>query len=301
MNALPSPPGWNRPWLVFTDLDGTLLDHDSYSYAAARPALSRLRELGIACIFTTSKTRREVLKLRAETGNTDPFIVENGGALLLPQQHPLAQLIRKDPRQAADPEGLICQSFGPTRKDILQRLQRAGLDQDFSWRGFSSMPLDEIAARTGLPPADAEDASWREYCEPVVWLDTQDKLAQFLQALPTLGLKALKGGRFMHLLGEDVDKSRAMRTLLSACPGQPGSITLGDSDNDIGMLECADIAVLVRARHRPYPDARGREYTLPTQAPGPAGWNEAIQHVLNVLEQSQGRWPDPAPNAQQTD
>ena len=30
--------------VVFTDLDGTLLDHQSYSFEAAREALARLRQ-----------------------------------------------------------------------------------------------------------------------------------------------------------------------------------------------------------------------------------------------------------------
>src|SRR5690554_8055371 len=33
--------------IVFTDLDGTLLDHDSYGWRAAKPAMARLRLNGI--------------------------------------------------------------------------------------------------------------------------------------------------------------------------------------------------------------------------------------------------------------
>ncbi|MFQ5696467.1 MAG: mannosyl-3-phosphoglycerate phosphatase, partial [Terriglobia bacterium] len=47
--------------IVFTDLDATLLDHQTYSWAAAEPALRRLRLLGIPLVFCTSKTRAEVL------------------------------------------------------------------------------------------------------------------------------------------------------------------------------------------------------------------------------------------------
>lgn len=34
--------GSGPPLLVFTDLDGTLLDHESYDWSPARPALNRL-------------------------------------------------------------------------------------------------------------------------------------------------------------------------------------------------------------------------------------------------------------------
>ena len=46
--------------IVFTDLDGTLLDHDDYSFEAARPALAKLETLNIPVILTTSKTATEV-------------------------------------------------------------------------------------------------------------------------------------------------------------------------------------------------------------------------------------------------
>src|SRR2546423_300740 len=73
-----------RGWVVFTDLDGTLLDAETYRYDAARQGLDRLREHAIPLIICTSKTRAEVEPLRNELGNTDPFIVENGGALYVP-------------------------------------------------------------------------------------------------------------------------------------------------------------------------------------------------------------------------
>ncbi|MGA0327631.1 MAG: hypothetical protein ACO3OK_11595, partial [Limisphaerales bacterium] len=42
-------------WVVVTDLDGSLLDHHTYSFEAALPALSVLKEEGIPLILNTSK------------------------------------------------------------------------------------------------------------------------------------------------------------------------------------------------------------------------------------------------------
>ncbi len=60
------------PVLVFTDLDATLLDHNDYSFEAARPALSRLRELDIPVIPNTSKTLAELETLTEALGNPHP-------------------------------------------------------------------------------------------------------------------------------------------------------------------------------------------------------------------------------------
>lgn len=62
--------------LILTDLDGSLLDADTYGYEAARPALKSLRDRGIPLIFCSSKTFAEVEPIRHEMENTVPFIVE---------------------------------------------------------------------------------------------------------------------------------------------------------------------------------------------------------------------------------
>ena len=54
----------NSPLLVFTDLDGSLLDPHSYSFAAALPALAALAEREVPVVPVSSKTRRELEPLR---------------------------------------------------------------------------------------------------------------------------------------------------------------------------------------------------------------------------------------------
>ena len=72
------------PVVVFTDLDGTLLDEDSYSFAAASPALARLRELRIPLIAATSKTLVEAAAINTAMDNPHPCIIENGSAVCVP-------------------------------------------------------------------------------------------------------------------------------------------------------------------------------------------------------------------------
>ena len=43
--------------VIYTDLDGTLLDHHTYSFDAARSTIAALSERGIPVIPCTSKTR----------------------------------------------------------------------------------------------------------------------------------------------------------------------------------------------------------------------------------------------------
>ena len=70
--------------IVLSDLDGTLLDHTTYAFDAARAALERLRDARVPLVLCTSKTRAEVEPIRAALRNTHPFIVENGGGVCVP-------------------------------------------------------------------------------------------------------------------------------------------------------------------------------------------------------------------------
>ena len=68
--------------IIFTDLDGSLLNHEDYSFREALPALARIRRSAIPLIFVTSKTRGEVEILQQEMCIREPFIVENGGGII---------------------------------------------------------------------------------------------------------------------------------------------------------------------------------------------------------------------------
>lgn len=71
-------------WLVFTDLDGTLLNHHNYSVEAALPCIQKLHQLDIPVIFNTSKTFHESVELQKLLQINAPFIVENGSSIYIP-------------------------------------------------------------------------------------------------------------------------------------------------------------------------------------------------------------------------
>ena len=66
--------------LVFTDLDGTLLD-DAYRFLGAEAALARLAEQRIPLVLATSKTRAELTALAAQLPGVPGLIFENGAGI----------------------------------------------------------------------------------------------------------------------------------------------------------------------------------------------------------------------------
>ena len=56
--------------LIFTDLDGTLLDRDTFKFDKIRDYLKKLLSKGIFIIPNTSKTEKEILGFNNELGSS---------------------------------------------------------------------------------------------------------------------------------------------------------------------------------------------------------------------------------------
>jgi mannosyl-3-phosphoglycerate phosphatase len=266
--------------LVFTDLDGTLLDHETYGFDPARPALRQLHDLGIPVILTTSKTLVEVIDLNRALHNPAPAIVENGGAIAFPLDRsypfelPAYELIQE--------QAVI--RFSPDYSTIRDFIEHQRAEHGYRLRGFGDMRAIEVAQLTGLATEEAEQARERLCSEPFVWDDNEARLRDFAEAAASAGLRLTRGGRFHHLMG-DTSKAVAMRAMrdLYATDNTPKVVACGDSDNDIEMLESADVAIVVMRPDGTHLSCKGRANTIKTVEPGPAGWNMAIETLLGEL------------------
>ncbi len=268
--------------LVFTDLDGSLLDHHDYSFDAARPALAELQRQSIPVIAATSKTRPEVEGLREKLGNHHPYIVENGAAVFIPTGYFPAQ-----PTGTVERHGYWVCELGAQRERWLELL--ASLHNDFAgeFEYFFRAGPTGIATMTGLSREQAALANRREYSEPVQWLGSESRKQVFIEALRGEGAGVLQGGRFLTVAG-DCDKGRALAWLRSVYLQQHGGDTChdlaaGDSGNDCAMLEAAETALLVRSPVHDFPVLQRSAGVIRSRACGPAGWAEGVAHWLQRL------------------
>ena len=264
--------------LVFTDLDGTLLDHDDYSYEAAAEALERIRSRQIPLVFTTSKTRREVERLQAALRIRDPFVVENGAAIFFPVGY---RNFEMDAGWHVPPYTII--RLGAVYGEI--RRFAGTLKERFNMRGFGDLSVEEIELLSGLPLEQAALAKEREFTEPFI-IDDETRIPEMDRIAGSHGFKITSGGRFFHLIGIQQDKGRAVRLCASIFARNTGNglltVGLGDSANDIPMLESVDLPILL-----PHPDGSFEDLDLLNMRkapyPGSRGWNHAILDVLDTL------------------
>jgi len=267
--------------LVFTDLDGTLLDHYTYSFKPALPALKVLEEKNIPLIICTSKTRAEVEKWRLKLDNDHPFISENGGAIFIPKgyfSHKFCFEKEKD-------DYLVIELGTPYAqlREILNRIRNS---LRLELKGFGDLSFDEVANLCGFSPEEARLAKKREYDEPFL-LDEESAIIKIQEMASRSNLQVTRGGRFFHLMGEN-DKGKALRLLTDVYREKTElieTIALGDSLNDLAMLRAADHPVLVQKPEGSYdPEVRFSNLHRGSGA-GPTGWNESVLELLNKLLQ----------------
>lgn len=267
--------------LIFTDLDGTLLDHHSYSWAAAKEALAEIERRHVPLVFVTSKTRAELEVLRRKLGHAHPFVTENGGGLFIPHGYFSLRI------EGAQRMGRYhCLALGRPYAEVVAALEELAAETRVSVVGFHQMSVREIAQNTGLSPRQAELARQRDFDEPFFFVGANEEaLQRFVQAARRRGMQAMRGGRFWHLAA-GADKGRAVRYLARlyrrATHRRLCSVGLGDSPNDLSLLAAVDQPVLL-----PQPDGSfapevlsGLPQVTRGASPGPSGWNQAVLRIL---------------------
>lgn len=255
--------------VVFTDLDGTLLDHDTYSHAQAGEALALLGEKGVPLVMVSSKTFPEMKALYDELRLTAPFVFENGGGIYWPEGGGRTESLGMSVPELAAGRDALEAAFGEAVLFI------------------TDMDAAEISRRTGLPRERAILSRKRTASLPFVLSSGKavgaGELSRINDAVRRDGFSVTRGGRFYHFSSAGSDKGAAIARVTgyyrAACPGPVTTVGIGDSENDLPMLGAVDIPVLVRKRDGTviaHGDARVRV----TAGAGPAGFNEAVVRIL---------------------
>ena len=264
--------------LIFTDLDGSLLDHHSYSYSAAGPLLEDLRTADVPVIPVTSKTRAELQVLRTELQNRHPFIVENGAAVFMPKAC-FPELVGN----VDTVDDLFCYTFSESRAYWQALLKELEAEFEHLFTTFEQAGVEGIMAMTGLSRAAAERANQRDFSEPVSWLGDEKSKQSFIAAVEARGATVLQGGRFLHITG-GCDKGKAVQWLCQQYQDHYAGLDLltlaaGDSHNDIAMLEVVDKPIIIRSPVQGIPALKHHDVYI-TNKYGPEGWVEAVSKLI---------------------
>jgi mannosyl-3-phosphoglycerate phosphatase len=271
--------------VIFTDLDGTLLDHLTYSFEPALPALETLKEQSIPLVFCTSKTKAETEKIRSRMENIHPFIVENGGAIFIPEDYFSSDLDKSREFDRKDKKNSKYQiiELGTPYTRLREFLLQLQAQFPGKIKGFGDMSAEKVAELCEFSRDEALLAKQRAYDEPFI-LDDEKLTGDIQKNAQLSNLKVTRGGRFHHLMGLN-DKGRATSLLLSIYKkyfADLKSVALGDSFNDLPMLAAVDTPILLPKPHGGYDPSVHIEGLIFAEDPGPKGWGYAILKILTT-------------------
>jgi len=262
--------------IIFTDLDCTLLD-SHYSFSKALPALELIKAASVPLILCSSKTKVEIEHIRKEMTNSYPFISENGGGIFIPKGY-FKFKIQEDKDYFVIKLG----AEYPELRKALAEIRKEGFDIT----GFGDMSVKEIMALTGLKSADAKLAMQRYFDEPFVFHGQNKDVTNLKRRIKAKGFNYTQG-EFFHIMG-DSDKGRAVNIIKELYQKQFGqliTIGLGDSTNDIEMLQNVDYPVVVQKKDGSY----NREIInkvkkcIKADGIGPDGWNKSVIKLLKTV------------------
>jgi mannosyl-3-phosphoglycerate synthase len=265
--------------VVFTDLDGTLLDPINYSYAAALDSVRAIQEAGIPIVFCSAKTRAEQQVYRQELGIGDPFIVESGAAVLVPNDYfgfpfSFSRVV----------DDYLVIELGAPYAEVKARLKELGSGQEHDITCLGDLTAEEVSKVTGLNLAMAGLAKQREYSETVMIGGDSQRVRSTRAAIEELGLSCVFGGRFYQVyLG--ADKGKAVRVLIELFKRNTGdvyTVGIGDSLNDTEMLKAVDLPMIVQAADRSWSKLNVRSLKRMSGI-GPEGWARAACEALTSV------------------
>ncbi|HEX78923.1 MAG TPA: mannosyl-3-phosphoglycerate phosphatase [Dehalococcoidia bacterium] len=270
--------GVEEKMVIFTDLDGTLLDYYTYSCDVVRPLINKLKKAGVEIVPCSSKTRAEIEFYRWQLGLDAPFIAENGGAIFIGRDY--FKFVYEYQRQAGEYNVI---ELGMLYNNIRRKLDAARQENGLDFKGFGDMSEAEVATLTGLDMASAGRARQREYSETLDIIGSEVELKHTLDCLKAAGLDWSRGSR-LFCVAVGSDKGVAVEVLANLYKQKWGSIKtigVGDSPNDEPMLAVVDFPILVQK-----PPGYWENIKLPNlykvNGIGPDGWVKAIEELTDT-------------------
>lgn len=263
--------------LLFTDLDGTLLDLETYSCELVKGSVQRLKSAGVSIIFCSSKTWAEQEYYLKELELDGPAIVENGSGIILPNNSNLS-IRNKKPMLEHQVVAL-----GKSSDEVLSVLREAANQYYPELKYYANQSDEEIAQITRLPLDAATKAKKRDFSETLFNANPHgDAYRQFEKALHIHGLQCIPGSKYITITSSESDKGQAVKILIDAYKRKYGDVIsygAGDSLNDLAMLKVVDFPYLVQKTDRSWTAMHLNKMTK-VGAVGPEGWIIMAKEIM---------------------
>ena len=272
-----------KRYLIFTDLDGTLLDHENYSYGNNNKLIASIINNHNDVIFNTSKTFSESINLLKKLNLTNmPFSTENGALLYFPKNR-----FKKIKNSSG---------YGKYWKIRIAKLSSKNWHQFLlkKQKKFKLLIAQDLPSKILKKYTNLDNTSKmlnREASQIILWEDSLVNLKKFINELRSEKQGVLiQGSRFMQV--SSVCNKRIAKKLISHVYDHQfygtyfkNTIALGDSKNDIDMLNSASYSCLIKNPSGSFPKLRSNKKNIIKSSKfAPDGWSQVLYKLNNTLE-----------------
>ena len=272
-----------KRYLIFTDLDGTLLDHENYSFGVNKKTISTIINNKNEIIFNTSKTFSECKKLLKELKLLNmPFSTENGAVIYFPK-------IRFNKIKNSS-------SFGRYWSVRIAKLSSKNWYQflKLKQKKYNFFIAQDLSPKILKKYTNLNNTNMmldREASQIILWEDNLTKLKLFKKDLKSEKDGVLiKGSRFMQI--SSICNKRIAKKLISHAYDiqfrdkySINTIALGDSKNDIDMLNSCKYSCLIKNSTGTHVKLRSnKKNVFKSSKLAPDGWGEVLYKLNKTLE-----------------
>lgn len=254
---------------IFTAIEGTLLDFETFDWSASRNILASLSATNTPVVPVTAMTLDEMKPLAREMGFRHAMIIEAGGAIARWKNH----------AWEVEP----CGPDADTLLDLVSTIEdRSGADLTV----YSVLPENEASRLSGRTGAMLRGSTRRRFSEP--FLMERGDIKAVTKAAASLGFTIERGKRFYYLCRPGCEAAAVKRVRAElACDF---AIALGGSPLDAELLASVEIPIII-----PGPDGhadRELKAKVPNAriapAPGSRGWAAAVNEVWTLQADEEG-------------
>ena len=259
--------------LLFTDLDGTLLNKKTFEFKAALNLIKNCISKGINIIPNSSKTDLELNEICEDLKIPKVYISENGSCIY--GLNFLSENLNKK----------ICLS---RNKDIIFKnfTDKINVKLQKKCLILENETLQNQIEVLGLPKNKISKAMNRKFSIPFIFLGNKEEEVELKKNVKRNGLNVQFGGRVLSL-GDEVSKGDAMMRFISLLSNETKknyiSICVGDNENDFDMLDKCDYPCLVK--NGPLKNINFKNQCVFSKKEAPDGWVEVVNKTLNIIEE----------------
>ena len=259
--------------LIFTDLDGSLLDKETFKFDVIKDYFKELVRKGIIIIPNSSKTEAELLDFNEQNNLDLSFIAENGSSI-----HRLNKIHQNLPDKI-----IISRTI-----DEIRNIYEENISIDFENKITHILELEREKQQKilGLPLDKIKLAIKRNHSIPIKFNGTESEKNEFTKILKNSGLTIQTGGRIMNVcdnVNKSIAMSKALQLIRKQLDDEVITIGVGDNENDIEMIEQTDYPCLVKNDNFDS-SLINIDNLIKSSEPSPLGWADVIKTAIQKIE-----------------